>query len=102
MVKDRLELHSKLIALLGKTNVYFQPPATVKLDYPCIIYKLDDVEGFHANSKRYLNTKRYLVTVIDKDPDTKIPDKILELDYSSFEDHFIVDNLNHYICSLYY
>ena len=102
MVKDRLSLHSLLVSILGKPYVYFQPPATIKMNYPCIVYKLDDMEGIHANDRRYLNTKRYLVTVVDKDPDTLIPEKILELPYSSFDDHFINDNLNHYICSLYY
>lgn len=102
MAKDRLSLHNQLCTILGSTNVYFQPPATIKMNYPCIIYKLDDVEGVHANGRRYLGTKRYLVTVVDKDPDTIIPDKILNLPYCSFEDHFVADNLNHYICSLHY
>ena len=102
MVKNRLSLHSLLVTLLGSSKVYFQPPSTVKLEYPCIIYKLDEVEAIHADDKRYLNTKRYLITTIDKNPDTLIPDKLLELRYCSFDSHFIVDNLNHYICSLYY
>lgn len=72
------------------------------MDYPCIIYKLDDVEGVHANDKRYWYMKRYLVTVVDKDPDTLTPDKILALPYCAFETHFVAENLNHYICSLYY
>ena len=102
MAKDRLSLHNLLVSLLGANRVYFQPPATLKISYPCIIYKLDDVEGVHANDRRYLGNKRYLITVVDRDPDTIIPDKILELPYCSFEDHFMNDNLNHYICSLYY
>ena len=102
MAKDRLSLHSLLVSLLGSSQVYFQPPATLKMNYPCIIYKLDDMEAVHANDKRYFNRKRYLLTLVDKNPDTKLPDKILELDYTSFENHFVSDNLNHYNCSLYY
>lgn len=102
MAKDRLSLHNKLIAILGSTNVYFQPPTSITLKYPCIVYKLDGVEGVHADDRRYLNTKRYLVTVVDRNPDTLIPDKLLESQYCEFEDHFVVDNLNHYVCSLYY
>lgn len=102
MAKDRLSLHSLLVTLLGTSKVYFQPPATLKMDYPCIIYKLDGVDLIHANDKKYYGLKRYLVTVVDKNPDTTIPDKLLELQYCSFEDHFVNDNLNHYICSLYY
>lgn len=102
MAKDRIVLHNQLMAILGSSKVYFQPPATLKMDYPCIVYKLDDVDDSHANDKRYLTMKRYLVTAIDKDPDTLIPDKVLALPYCSFETAFVVDNLNHYICSLYY
>lgn len=102
MAKDRLSLHSLLVSVLGSPHVYFQPPATIKMSYPCIIYKLDDMEKVYANDKRYFNRKRYFVTVVDKNPDTKIPDKLLDVDYTSFEDHFVIDNLNHYMCSLYY
>lgn len=102
MGKDRLSLHSKLITILGSTNVAFQPPTSIVLNYPCIVYKLDTIEGVHANGARYLGTKRYLITIIDKNPDTLLPDKILELPYSTFEDHFTINNLNHYICSLHW
>lgn len=102
MAKDRLSLHSLLVSILGSNQVYFQAPASVKMTYPCIIYKLDDMENVYANDKRYFNRKRYFITVVDKNPDTKIPDKILDLDYTSFEDHFVNDGLNHYMCSLYY
>lgn len=102
MVRDRLSLHSLLVDILGAPYVYFQPPPSIKMSYPCIIYKLADIEAEHANDKRYFNMKRYLVTVVDEDPDTLIPEKILELMYSAFNEHFIADNLNHYICSLYY
>ena len=57
MAKDRLSLHEKLIAILGYPNVYFQPPPTLVLKYPCIIYKLDDISTFHANDKKYWNCK---------------------------------------------
>lgn len=102
MVKDRLQLHDELLELLGKPNVYFQPPSSITLKFPCIVYKLDDVGSVRADSRRYLNTKRYLVTIIDKDPDTDLYEKLLDFPYSAFEDHFVVDNLNHYICSIYY
>lgn len=102
MAKDRLQLHNQLMAVLGSSNIYFQPPTTLTMKYPCIIYKLDDVEVLHANDNRYWYMKRYLVTMVDRDPDTLIPDKILNLPYCAFENHFVADNLNHYIYSLYY
>ena len=102
MAKDRLNLHDELKAVLGSSNVYFQPPPTLTMKYPCIIYKIDDMDGVHANDRRYLSNKRYLVTIVDKNPETLLLDKLLELPYCSFENHFVFDNLNHYVCLLYY
>jgi hypothetical protein len=102
MARDRISLQTELEKLLGSTNVYYQPPASLKLKYPCIIYKLDEITGVNANNKKYLGTKRYLVTVVDRDPNTLIADRILDLEYCTFETYFVVDNLNHYVCSLHW
>lgn len=100
MAKDRLSLHNKLLSITPK--VYFQPPATIVLEYPCIIYKLDDVELTRANNLVYGKTKKYLVTVVDRNPDTILYEKILELPYSELVSSFTKDNLNQYICSLHW
>ena len=39
MAKTRLELQSVLEQTLGSRNVYFQPPASVKMKYPAIVYE---------------------------------------------------------------
>lgn len=102
MAGSRLDLHNKLVAILGSTNVYFQPPATIQMKYPCIIYKRDGYSGARANDRLYLGMKRYSVTVVDRNPDSAIPDRMLELPYCSFSTHFAADGLNHDIYSLYY
>lgn len=102
MAKDRLQLHQILMDILGTKNVYFQPPSTVVMSYPCIVYHRDFQDEVRANNGIYQYTKRYLVTIIDKNPDSKIPDKMMNLQYCSFENHFVKDNLNHDVYSLYY
>lgn len=102
MAKDRNSLHNILVEILGSANVYFQPPASLTLKYPCIIYKLDDVEKISANNGRYLGHKRYLLTIVDRTPDSLIYEKILNLPYASFESSFAKENLNQHICSLYW
>lgn len=102
MAKDRLSLHTTLINILGSENVYFQPPPSLQLKYPCVIYKLDGVKVSHANDKNYLNTKRYLVTVVDRNPDTQTYERVLDLPHSSLETVLVKDNLNQYVCSLYW
>lgn len=99
---SRLSLQSKLVELLGTNNVYFQPPESIKLQYPCIIYKLNDIDKRYANNKAYLFDKSYTLTYIDKNPDNVMTDKILKLPYCDFERTFQSDNLNHYVFRLYY
>lgn len=99
---QRLELQALLKSLLGSDNVYFQPPPTVNMEYPAIVYNRDDVVIEFANNRPYKHKKRYQVTVIDPDPDSDIPDKIAELPLCSFDRFYTADNLNHDVFTLYF
>lgn len=107
MAGNRLALHDIFINILETkdqllSRVYFQPPTTVKMEYPCIIYKRVSRKDFFSNDRRYLGMQQYLVTVVDKNPDSLIPDKLLDLQYCSFSAHFVVDGLNHDVYKLYF
>lgn len=102
MSRPRLELQSLLEDILGSRNVYFQPPESVRMKYPAIVYRLNSVQNRYADDMPYLRNKSYRVTVIDKNPDTKIPDRIGELPLCRFDSHFVSDNLNHYIFTIYF
>lgn len=83
-------------------NVYFQPPSSVKLTYPCIIYHKVEYSGEHANNRLYLGNQAYQVTVIDTDPDSIIPMGLLNSSpMSSITSNFVLDNLNHTILTIY-
>lgn len=105
---SRLELHDEFIGLLGTKNetvsrVYFQPPESKKLTYPCIVYSKAGVKTVKADDRLYRGVNQYTVTVIDLNPDTVIPDLILEhFPMCSFDRAFPSDNLNHYVLTLYY
>lgn len=101
-MKSRLELSEILRDILGSENVYFQPPPTKKMNYPAIVYHLSDIDTTYANNKMYIGTKNYSITVIDKNPDSIIPDKILELPLTSFSTFFMSDGLNHFVFSTYF
>lgn len=96
------ELQFLLENLLGSTNVYFQPPGDVKLNYPCIVYNLDYISTLYADDKPFNHHKRYNVTYISKSPDQYIPDKIAELPLCSFSRFYVADNLNHTSYRLYF
>lgn len=83
-------------------NVYFQPPETLKITYPCIVYKRDNEYTEFADDLPYHRRKRYQVTVIDRDPDSGIPDKVGDLPLCRFARFFTADNLNHDVFNLYF
>lgn len=98
----RADLQTLLKGLLGTGNVYFQPPPTVQMVYPCIVYKRDYEKTFFAADKPYHLRKRYQVIVIDRDPDSAIPDKISALPMCIFDRFYTADNLNHDVFNLFF
>lgn len=98
----RLELQKILTDILGTNHVYFQPPESVKLVYPCIVYQYETGDTQFADDLPYVFRRRYQVTVIDPDPDSEIPDKIAQLPRCLNDRNFTTDNLNHYSFNLYY
>lgn len=102
MENRRLQLHEVLCKILGTRNVYFQPPESIQMNYPAIVYSLDNIKNMYANDGVYLSARRYAVTVIDKDPDSPIADKICLLPTCRFNRSYKKDNLNHYVFELYF
>lgn len=99
---DRLTLHEELVTILGSRHVYFQPPESIKLIYPAIVYERSDIRNTFANNETYNQSHHYRVTVIDKDPDSAIVDKMSLFKTARFEKHFVSDGLNHDSFIVYY
>jgi hypothetical protein len=100
---SRLDLQSELETILGNRNVYFNPPASVHMRYPCIRYSRSGVVAQHADNRMYKSTNRYEITVIDPDPDSVLPDTILtHFRMCQFDRMYIADDLCHSVLTLYY
>lgn len=99
---QRLNLQVLLENILGSGQVYFQPPANVQMQYPCVVYKRDLSTTQFADDSPYRYTKRYQITVIDRDPDSAIPDKIAALPMCLHNRFFTADNLNHDVFNIYF
>lgn len=96
----RLQLHQLLETFTE--HVYFQPPNNAQIKYPCIIYKRDFADTKFADDKPYNHTKRYMVTVIDPNPDSEIPDKVAEMPMCLFNRFYTADNLNHDVYNVFF
>ena len=99
---SRLELQKLLEMLLGNKNVYYQPPASLSMSYPCVVYSRDRIDKDNADDTAYRITKRYELIVISKTPDLSVIDKLLELPYCSYGRHYVADGLHHDTFTLYY
>ena len=98
----RLELHEVLCDILGTRNVYFQPPESVKMKYPAIVYSRNDISNSYADNQVYMQSLEYQVIVIDKDPDSEIVTKVSTLPKCTFDRHYTADNLNHDSFNIYF
>ena len=103
MSRPRSELTAKFKEILGNSNVYFQPPESVKLKYDCIIYK--DVTPYtrSANNYKYILQHKYQITYITSNPVSLIVDKMLrEFQMIDRVNDFVSDGLYHYVYELYF
>lgn len=109
-LKTRLSLDTELRELLGSDNVYFSPPESVKLKYPCIVYHRTGGDSKKADNGLYTFTFEYMATIISKDPDsggtdetnTLIEQLLARFPMSRYTNHRVVNNLNHDTCMIYY
>lgn len=99
----RLELQELLEGLLPEgQRGYFEPPESLKLNYPCIVYNRDRIDIRHADNRPFKHMKRYQITVITDDPDSDIPDKVAQLPRVAFDRAFVTDNLHHDVFTLFW
>ena len=100
-MNSRLELHEKLCELLGSNHVYYQPPESIKIEYPAIVYSRGNIRSTFANGAAYSFSRRYEIILIDKKPDSPVIEKLLMLPYCSHDRSYKGDNLNHDVFTIY-
>lgn len=102
MLANRKDLSDFLRSVLKENgdNVYFQPPESLKLKFPCIVYELGSYKPTKADNKAYLINESYSITLITKMPDTEYGKQILNKETAKFDRYFISDNLYHYVFTI--
>lgn len=99
----KVPLHDVLCEVLESKYCYYQPPADIQMKYPCIRYNLAGDNVDYADNIRYHRHSRYTVTVIDYDPDSKIPDRLTDkLPYCMFDRVYSTEGLTHFVYTLFY
>lgn len=99
---DRLNLQAKFEEILESRNVYFQPPASLLMQYPAIRYEFKDFRTKSANnSSTYIVSTGYEGVLIMREPDTEYLQKIFQIPYCKFGRYYRAENLHHYTFTIY-
>ena len=99
-MRPRLELHKLLKTYCD--NVYYQPPESTKLKYPCIIYSREKLSTQKADNSKYLVHCAYSMRYITKEPDDSTVIELLMLPFCEHSRHYVADNLHHDSFTIYY
>lgn len=105
MSKTKIELQREALddilrSIEGVKKIYNQPPSEHLLEYPCLIYTFSNYETLYSDDKRYLTWPSYMLTLIDKNPESAIQQSIMDLGgpcFVRFNRFFTSDNLNHWV-----
>lgn len=84
----------------GKT--YYQPSGNVTMEYPALVYELEDIYIQSADNGPYSMHDRYQVTFIRHEPDSPVIRQLLCFPLSSFSRHFATSGLNHDVFVIYH
>lgn len=95
---SRSDLHTLLTGLLSSgEEAYFQPPASIKMKYPCFVYTLDSYPTSYADDDNYKVSERYVVKYITRDPDNEMKLTLAKTKGFRFDRYYVADNLHHYV-----
>lgn len=102
MARPRIELQTVLAGIEGVNAAWFQEDPARELIYPVIVYERGGSLAFHADNVKFFFKKQYTVTVIDRNPDSLIPDRVEQLPFTTFDRFFKSAGLNHFAFNLFF
>lgn len=102
MADKRLKLDNLLRKTLGSDQVYFQPPESVIMHYPCIVYNVSKIPVEYADDKVYLTNPKYVIRYITTEPDEEMRFTLIKVLGVPIIQTYAKDGLYHYIYELYY
>ena len=99
------KLRDSLYSLGITSNVYYNPPSSVSMNFPCFRFNENNTYSIRADNKAYLNTRRWLITYITTDEEEveTVIDKMLGyFQMCNNESVYKADNLVHIVFNLYF
>lgn len=100
-LKQRMGMQARLEETLQSKNVYFQPPASVKMEYPCIRYRYADIDSTFANNRPYITRPRFEVIYISRTMDEEMLEKLSSFPKCLCDRSYTAENLYHTVFTIY-
>lgn len=111
-MRTRLDFDAYIKEVMGDSvHVYYQPPSNVtgvgtvvrkNMSYPALLYSVNDYNISSADNTNYKVQKEYSVTLVTKDPDDGLADKIAEIPTARHNREYISDGLYHSVFIIIY
>lgn len=98
--KNREELHQLLLSFCP--NVYYQPPESVKLKFPCIVYSMEALSPQYADNLPYLLHQPFSMRYITRDADDELVFQLAQLPKCKHGKPYAKENLYHHPYTIYY
>lgn len=87
----------------GYQHTYFEPTESVRLKYDAVVYQRTDMNVRRADNKSYAVRDGYQVTVISRDPESKLPAAVQwHFSRCTPGKFFVRDNLYHFPFTIFY
>lgn len=99
------DVRDKLYLVNNTQNVYYDPPDSIRMEYPCFRFENNNYDVTHADNKAYIKKPRWTVTYITRDVEEIeiVTDQMLNIFmYCNFDTSFRSDNLEHAVFNLYF
>lgn len=99
MNKRQSKIKAQLSAVCS--NVYFQPPTGLSMEFPCIVYSRQKIDQKKADNIKYKTDVIYKVIVIDRDPDSEIVNAVSQLPNTTHTSYYTKNNFNYDVFTMY-
>ena len=98
-------LRDELYSLDISNNVYYNPPTSIRMSYPCFRFAENNTYTIRADNVAYLNHRRWVITYITTDEEeveTVINRMLNHFMMCNNETVYKADNLIHIVFNLYF
>lgn len=99
MNKREATIKAQLLAVCS--NLYFQPPTGLSMEFPCIVYSRQKIDQKKADNIKYKTDVIYKVIVIDRDPDSAMVDAVAQLPNTTHTGFYTKNNFNYDVFTMY-